>query len=62
MHNTRVWNKSAEIIFDMGHLLFDSRMELIDEFHVAMNELEWMVHDQNELEMNLCLKHDLGNR
>ena len=46
----------------MGHLLFDSRMELIDEFHVAMNELEWMVHEQNELEMNLCLKHDLGNR
>ena len=46
----------------MGHLLFDSKMELIDEFHVAMHELERMVHRHNELEMNLCLKTDLGNR
>ena len=37
-------------------------MELIDEFHIVMNDLERTFHNGVELELNLCLKHDLGNR
>lgn len=46
----------------MGHLLFDSKVDLIDEFHLVMYDLEKQFHKGNTLEMNLCLKHDLGNK
>ncbi len=37
-------------------------MELVDEFHVAMYELEKRFHGGENLDLNLCLKHDLGNK
>ena len=62
MHSTAAWSENARIVFDMGHLLFDSRMDLVDEFHVAMNEMEKRFHGGENLDMNLSLKHDLGNK
>ncbi len=38
------------------------QMELVDEFHVAMYELEKRFHGGVNLELNVCLKHDLGNK
>jgi len=62
IHETEAWSDNARLIYDMGHLLFDSDMKLIDEFHVVMLELESGYFKGDLLEMNLCLKHDLGNR
>lgn len=62
VHDTSTWNQNAKIIFDMGHLLFESDMDWIDEFHVAMHTLERLIHNKDELKVDLCLKHDLGNR
>ena len=64
VHRTSAWDKSAALIFDMGHLLFDGKQHLIDAFHIAMYEMEERLHgvaEDNGLELNLCLKHDLGN-
>ncbi|TRY62730.1 hypothetical protein TCAL_16595 [Tigriopus californicus] len=62
VHDTSTWDQNAKIIFDMGHLLFESDMNWIDEFHVAMHKLERLIHQNDELKVDLCLKHDLGNR
>jgi hypothetical protein len=64
VHRTSAWDKSATVIFDMAHLLFDADQDLIDAFHISMYEMEERLHGSatdNGLEMNLCLKRDLGN-
>ena len=64
VHMTSAWDKSVAVIFDMGHVLFDANQAFIDAFHISMYEMEQRFHEahlDNDLEMNLCLKHDLGN-
>ena len=42
-----MWTINGKIILDMGYLLFESQMELIDEFHVAISKLERLAHGGN---------------
>ena len=35
VHETTAWSENAQIIFDMGNLLFEADLALIDEFHTG---------------------------
>lgn len=45
----------------MTYSHFDSRVQWIDRFHKAMFDLEKLMHKDSEMEINLCLKHELKN-
>lgn len=61
IHNTAAWSDNCKVLYDMGFLLFDAQIKLIDKFNLAMLDLERKFHCEVELDVNLCLKHDLGN-
>ena len=39
IHETTAWSENAQIIFDMGTLLFEADLEKIDKFHTGGRKL-----------------------
>jgi hypothetical protein len=62
IHASVDWKINTPILVEMGNLLFDADPATMDNYFATLHELEKGVHHNQDVAVNLCLKHTYGNR